>query len=122
MKETREIKKIQTQIRLLGDEISEAHRIMAEYQRIYNNKRKEKEKLEKELKEMEKTKLKVTEHAMLRYFERVLGYDLEKISSDIVSQVSSVQSTLGDGKYPCEIDGFKFQTVVKVDNIVTITI
>lgn len=59
----------------------------------------------------------ISEHAYLRYFERVLGYDLEEISKIILSEkVINLKDKLGNsGEYPNE-NGFK---VVFKDNRVT---
>jgi len=43
----------------------------------------------------------VSEHAILRYFERVLGYDLEEIKMQIVPQQSQQQiAHFGGGTFP----------------------
>lgn len=61
--------------------------------------------------------LKVSDHAMLRYLERVLEIDLKQIEGYILSEnIKSMVSKLGtSGKFPHE-NGF--QVVIK-NNIVT---
>lgn len=60
----------------------------------------------------------VSEHALLRYFERVLGYDLDEIKSDILTE--SVRQQLdvvgGNGKFPNK-DHF---AVVKNYTVITV--
>lgn len=77
MKEVREAKKLKTQLSKIEEHIFDIHNIMAEYQRTYNGLKKERNLLISKIDDMKKGELKVTEHAMLRYFERVLGFNLE---------------------------------------------
>lgn len=116
MKEIREIKKTQTQVRKLDVEIVDIHRFMAEYQRIYNAKKKERVSLIEKIEEMKKGDLKVSEHAILRYIERVLGIDLKEIEKNILNCVPDSQEVLGNGTYPCG----EYKVVVKENTVVTI--
>jgi len=60
----------------------------------------------------------VTEHAMLRYLERVKGMDLEALRSEILTDNLKLQiETLGSGKFPI-MRGV--MAVVRGKNIVTI--
>lgn len=44
----------------------------------------------------------VSEHAMLRYFERVVGFNLDDVRRTILpDSVREQVGTLGDGVYPC---------------------
>lgn len=62
-------------------------------------------------------KIHVTDHAIIRYFERVLGLDLTDIRKELSSaKINKMYSTLGDGKYPLE-QGNGARAVV-VDNTV----
>ena len=60
----------------------------------------------------------VSEHAILRYIERVCGLDIEQYRSDIlsVSLINSVEA-LGNGKHP---NPKGFTAVVKDNVVVTI--
>lgn len=116
MKEIREIKKLRTSLRKLDEQIFDIHNVMAEYQRKYNELKKERVSLITKIEDMNKGELKVTEHAMLRYFERVLGFNLEEIEEKIVSGVSEAQKDLGNGTYPSGL----FKVVVKENTVVTI--
>jgi chromosome segregation ATPase len=61
----------------------------------------------------------VTEHAVLRYAERVLGVDTEDIKSRILTQdLAGKIKSLGSGKYPI---GDGRRAVVKGNVIVSIT-
>ncbi len=58
----------------------------------------------------EPDELMVSDHAMVRFFERVLGYDIGKIKSEILSdQVKTLVDKLGCGKFP----NGKYHVVVK---------
>lgn len=60
----------------------------------------------------------VTEHAMLRYIERVFGIDLKELEGRILtSRLLEQVSQLGSGKFPID-DGVK--AVVKGNKVVTI--
>ena len=59
------------------------------------------------------THIVVSEHAILRYLERVEKFDLEGIKKKILLQEKAMDS-LGDGKFPCDGGG----RAVLVDNTV----
>jgi hypothetical protein len=73
--------------------------------------------LETRLKEASTEPL-VTEHALLRYIERVYGIDLDVIKGDILTE-NTIQAikTLGSGKYPI---GSGLKAVVKGGNVVSV--
>jgi hypothetical protein len=60
----------------------------------------------------------ITEHAMLRYFERVLEYDIEEVEGKIITnELKRMVDTLGgDGTYPVG----DFSVVMRNYRIVTI--
>lgn len=61
----------------------------------------------------------ISEHAILRYIERVLQIPLEEIEQKIVSSTLKEQiKMLGDGSYPLE--NGKYRIVVKDNIVVTI--
>jgi aspartate ammonia-lyase len=63
----------------------------------------------------------ITEHAFLRYFERVLGHDLEAIKQTILppETVAQIQS-LGNGVYPVK-GAVPFRVRVQNNTVVTVT-
>lgn len=74
--------------------------------------------LQEKLREAKKGKILVTEHAMLRYLERVLEIDMEAVKNNILPEnIKSQIEVLGNGKYP--VRG-KFKVVVKDRMIVTV--
>ena len=62
---------------------------------------------------------KVSEHAIVRYFERVLGFDIETIQDEILTpEILTMMETLGkNGTYPL---GEEFRIKVKDNTVVTI--
>jgi len=80
---------------------------------------KELKTLTEKLNSFEKKDTIISEHAYLRYFERVLGYDLEKIGKEILSEdILKMMETLGSsGKYPNQ-KGYRL--VIKNNVVVTI--
>ena len=63
----------------------------------------------------------VSEHALLRYFERILGYDLEVLRTALMPPATvDLVTRLGSGTYPVVVDG---QTVrVRVQDRVATTV
>lgn len=62
----------------------------------------------------------VSEHAILRYLERVGGMNMEQIKNFILNEEAlSYISSMGDGTYPIEN---RFNIVVKNNTIITILI
>lgn len=61
----------------------------------------------------------ISDHAILRYLERVMGIDIEMIKKEILPEKSKQTiQTLGNGTYPINN---KYKIVVKNNTIVTIT-
>jgi hypothetical protein len=116
MKEIRETKRLKTQLRKLEEQIFDIHNVMSEYQRRYNGLKKDKTLLINKINDMNKGELRVTEHAIIRYFERVLGFNIEEIEENIILGVSEAQKELGNGTYPSE----NFKVVIKENTVVTI--
>jgi len=65
------------------------------------------------------TKPQVSEHALLRYIERVLKIDINEIKNEILNKdvIDMVDKLGGNGKYPAK----NFKVVMKNNTVVTIT-
>mgnify|MGYP000288406981 CR=1 FL=1 len=59
----------------------------------------------------------VTDHAVIRYLERIEGMNIEKIRSDIRSKIKDMVKVCGDGRYPL---GDRFQAVVENRMVITV--
>lgn len=119
MKEVRKYKQLQSQLNaMLGDmealkiEIANKQRECNQKQQAINNLKAEIEKLDSD------GVLKVSEHAIVRYFERVKGFDIQEIEKEILSeQVLALVDKLGvNGTYPN--DGFSI--VLKNGTVATV--
>jgi hypothetical protein len=79
----------------------------------------EKKRLEDLIETLIPKKLTVSDHAILRYIERVMGVDVDAIRQLIASEkVENVVATLGDAKVPLGNGAF---AVVKNHAVVTVT-
>lgn len=115
---TTQLKKIDAEIEGLKLESSRISKEMAQ-------KYKTKEDLLKKIDSLSKSdKIVISEHAVLRYCERVLGLNLDEISKQILNEdVLQLVTRLdyGNGEYPSKNnEGSKFKIVLKNNVIVTI--
>lgn len=106
----------------IADIVRENNLIDNDIRNLQNKKRennKLKSSLETQIKELQEKELQVTEHALLRYCERILGIDIEAIKELIKSQEIKQQvEVLGiNGKF-VHPDGFR--VVIKDNKIITI--
>ena len=62
--------------------------------------------------------IEITEHAMLRYFERVCGFDLELIKQGIISESLKAKASVLGSSFEAKLDGYS--VVVKNNKVVTI--
>ena len=107
MKEVRQYKQLQSQ---LNNQLADAIALkieVASKQREYNQKLQAIEKLKNEMAKLNNSEnIKVSEHAIVRYFERVKGFNIEQIEKEILSEqvLSLVEKLSCNGSYPN--DGF----------------
>ena len=119
MKEARKIKGLKSQLsKLRGD--SESLKIeLANTQREYHAKLKKIEQLQLDINRFEKNgKIKVSEHAIVRYFERVKGLDIELVEKEILSKdvMKLIDQLGGNGTYPNK----DFKIILKNNTVTTI--
>lgn len=113
------IKGIESQINQLNADISLMRGNISQTQKEMSLKVKRKSALEKQLKELKGSgTIKVTEHALLRYLERIKGINMDDIRKEILNDtIVSLHSKLGaSGEYPCD----NFRAVMKNNTIITI--
>ncbi len=109
MKEVRKLKGLQSQLKLLEGDAEALLIEVSTKQREYNQKVQAVKKIREEIKSIDVDKtIKVSEHAIVRYFERVKGYNISDIEKEILSQevVSMAEKLGGNGSYP-NTGGFK---------------
>ena len=75
--------------------------------------------LEQKIKNLQNSDLIVSEHAIIRYIERVIGINIEEIVEKIATEkVKKMAECCGNGLYPSENGEFK----LKINNNVVVTI
>lgn len=71
--------------------------------------------------ELRSSTLTVTEHAVIRYLERVEGLDVQAIKDKLATEELQNQvSVLGGGEYPVNIDGNRVKVVVRNFKVITV--
>ena len=70
-------------------------------------------KLNTQILALQNDELDVTDHAIVRYLERIAGINMEQIKNCILTDsVRSMHKNVGDGKYPVEIANEENCTIV----------
>ena len=108
IKKDRIIKGLKSQIKKLEGEAESIKIEVSNKQREYNAKLNQAKNIQEELDKLDNDKtLRVTEHAIVRYLERVKGVNISEIEKEILnSDVLKMVNTLGGtGGYPT--NGFK---------------
>lgn len=107
MKEVRQYKQLQSHLNNMLADADTLKIELANKQREYSQKLQAIEKLKTEMSKLNNNKnLKVSEHAIVRYFERVKGFDIDQVEKEILSEqvVELADKFGGNGTYPN--DGF----------------
>lgn len=103
MKEVRRIKGLKSQVKIME---SDAELLKIEFinkQREYSAKITKIQALKDEIEKIDKNeKIKVSEHAIVRYFERVKGFNISEIEEEILTEevLTLVEQLGGNGGYP----------------------
>lgn len=116
LKNSQDIKALKSRITKTRAEMDSAKIEMQMAQRRMSELQSMVSKMENELKAMEGSKVTVTEHAILRYLERVRGIDLEEVENTILPE--AYREKLINGKIP--INGFRI--VVKDNTVITVEV
>lgn len=118
MKKVQKIKGFQTQINTLKADIDVLEQEIRIKKESISQKVKQITQLESEIKKIQvKGELKVSEHALVRYLERVKGFDIPTIEKEIVNEkVRGLVSKFTNGTFPAG----GFSVVVKDNTVVTI--
>lgn len=116
------LKGLQSQISKLKSDIDLDRAQLSTIQKGINSKLARVKELEKEFKKLgQNNELIVSEHAILRYLERVKELDLEEVTNSILNEKAmELYEKLGNssGKYPA--DGFNL--VIKDNVVITIEV
>lgn len=121
MKEVRQIKQLKSQLKNAEADLSILELSISNIQKEYNQKLKSVEQLKNKISSLSKVNkdLKVTEHAIIRYLERVKGLDIEEIEKEILTDsLRNMVTNLGNtGTFP----GNGFNLLIKDGTVITIT-
>lgn len=120
MKEARKIKGLKSQLRIMEGDAEALKFEVANKQREYTAKRNKIQTLKEEIERFENNgSVKVSEHAIVRYFERVKGFNISDIEKDILTEevLNLVEQLGGTGTYPNK----DFKVLMKGNTVTTIT-
>lgn len=121
MQDVRKIKALQSQLKQAHTDADLLISEIANKQRDLAAKKKTIKEIYRKIEQANKSsEIKVSEHAIVRYFERVLGHDIEAIEKQIVTpELLELVEKLGDsGGYPVG----DFKVLIKDGTITTIII
>lgn len=120
MNEIRQIKKLQSQLNTMIADAEVLKIEVANKQREYDLKNRAIKKMKAEIQKANTQTPKVSEHAIVRYFERVRGFNIEEIEKEILSEkvLSFIEQLGGNGEYPNEgfsvlMKNFTVTTIIK---------
>jgi hypothetical protein len=113
------LKSLQTQLKKLESEKQELRKVVSETTKLISQKDAKINEIKKLIQKQSEKETIISEHAILRYLERVEGIDLETIKQKILtSDIKNHMKVLGNnGKY--KIDS-TFYVVIKDNVVVTI--
>jgi predicted nuclease with TOPRIM domain len=120
IKDVRKLKQIQSQLNQLSGDAEALKIEVAAKQKEYQQKLEAVRRLKKEISKLDDETLKVSEHAIVRYFERVKGFDILEIEKEILSEsvIKLVEQLGGNGSYPNE----SFSVVMINYTVTTVTV
>ncbi len=119
MKEKIKIKGLKSQLKIMEGEAQALKIKLANIQKEYHLKLKIINEIKTEIDKFNLSNtIEISDHAIVRYTERVLGYDIDYIKKQILTtEIQELIETLGgNGNYPNK----DFKVVVKNNTVVTI--
>lgn len=114
------LKSLNNQIKDLDIKLEVAKNQKQIYTSEINTLTQKKSRLQSEISKIqsENKSITISDHAIIRYIERVIGVNIEDIKAHILTEdLETKIKTLGNGKYPMKDGG---RVVVKNKNVVTI--
>jgi transcriptional regulator of aromatic amino acid metabolism len=119
MNDIRKIKQLQSQLNIMIGDAEVLKIEVANKQREYNQKLQAITKLKETIVSFNNnSNVKVSEHAIIRYMERVKGLNISEIEKEILTDdvLSLIEKLGGSGKYPVK----DFQIVMKDYTVTTV--
>ena len=115
IKKSQELKQLQSRKSKLEVKVKDLSITAKESQQDYIKAKAQLNTVEQEIKGLADVEVIVSEHAILRYMERVMGFDLEMVRTAILSPDNLMMiKKLGAGKYPLPGGG----RIVVRDNVI----
>lgn len=114
-----EIKDLKSEVTTLRSERDEKNKVIDTHQRSIKDKEKQLEELRKQESEFKGAAdgIIISEHALIRYFERVLGFDIEKIKREMIPEkVQSQIHLMKSGVFPVG----EYRLRVRTGTVVTV--
>lgn len=121
---TRELKKLETEQKLILKELSEQEGLIKKAESSIHQLTINLGDVREQIDKLKKSQIIVTEHAILRYLERIEGLDVESIKEQVLPQdIFEQAATLGDGIFPAKTpSGENYRVVVKNRTVVTVEV
>ena len=85
VKSSHQLKKLQTELKSAENDVSQFAKQMACIKTDFAYAKMKVSEIKQDIKKASKNEVIISEHALLRYFERILGFDLEKIRQEILT-------------------------------------
>lgn len=126
IKDNKIIKGLSSQLSDLEGELESMSIEISNKQKEYEFKKKTINKLKDKIRNLGKSdKISISEHALLRYFERVLDYNIDQIKSEILTDdvIKFVDELGGSGTYPSgkkDSKGEFYRVTLKNNVVVTV--
>lgn len=123
IEKTRKIKGLQTQLKTLEGDASALKNEISNKQREYSQKLNSINSIKEEISKLKKvvdSDFRVSEHAIVRYFERVKGFNIDDIQKEILNdKIKEMTKTIGsNGTFPN--DGFS--VIIKDSTVTTVIV
>lgn len=119
---TKNLARVQQTKILVSKEVERLQTELERTQKTLEIKQNQLESIEKEVTRLENNELVVSDHALLRYMERIVGIDMDMIKNAILTDnVKRMHLALGDGKYPVAVENNDHCMVV-IRNGVVVTL
>jgi hypothetical protein len=118
MKDAHKLKSLQVAATNIAVQIRDASNEARSDKRRIDAMRKELESLNHRIESFSRSKPVVTEHAMLRYLERVIGIDLNTVSAAILTEQNRKLIDFSNGNCRIKSDGVEF--VVKGRKVISV--
>lgn len=116
VKEQQTLKQLQTRLSKLESDKTIYSKDFSEAKSVLDSTVNKIKQVKAQIESLKEKELIVSEHAMLKYIERLYGVDLDELKGLILTDSLKQMAKMGDGRYP--LDGCK--AVVKGGVVVTI--